>query len=270
MKNMMRAIPLLSAFLLGVAPAVYAQDNQEDDLTHIDVGATVLLRPAYVGSDQTKVNILPYLGVENFHKIQILGPVARADIIDIGTGRGPGKWSLRAGPRVAFDFGRDSSDSETLDGLEDIDSSIVLGGFVRSTVGILGFDVSAGQDVIDGHGGFVVDASVGTKYTAKGWYIQPLVTLSWADENYTQTVYGITADQAQSSALGEFNTSSGFHQASAMLIGVFALSKDWHVTGTFGYREALGEFKDSPIILAEDGSASGITTSLSLSRRFSY
>lgn len=270
MKNLTRAIPLTSALLLGLSPAALAQDKQEENLTHFDVGATVLLRPSYVGSDQTEINILPYLGVENFYKIQVLGPVARADIIDIGTGRGIGKWSVRAGPRVAFDFGRDSSDSSTLDGLEDIDASIVAGGFIRSTFGFLGIDLSAGQDIIDGHGGFVADASIGTKYTAKGWYIQPVATLSWADENYTQTVYGITANQAQSSALGEFDVSSGFHQASASIIGGFALSKNWNVTGTLNYREALGEYRDSPIIQAEDGSSSGITTSLSLSRRFSY
>lgn len=262
--------PFISAALIGLAPAAFCQDDTENDMTHIDVGGTVLIRPAYVGSDKTLTNILPYIGVENFYGIDVLGLAASADIIDIGTGQGPGKWSLRAGPRVAFDFGRDSSDSSTLEGLEDIGASAVVGGFARSTFGILGFDLSAGQDVIGGHEGFVADASIGTRYPGDGWYVQPIVTLSWADQNYTQTIYGITADQAQSSALGVFETSSGFHQVSATLLGGFEVDENWNFTALVSYREALGDFKDSPIIQAEDGSASGVFTLFSLSRRFSF
>ena len=261
--------PLLSVVLLFAAPPVFAQDAETDDPSYIDVGATVLHRPSYVGSDRTETNIFPYIGLDNVFGIDLLGPTLKADVIDIGTGRGFGKWSLRAGPRVGFDFGRDSDDSPTLEGLDDIDASAVVGGFMRSTISIIGFDVSAGHDVIGGHDGFVADASIGTRYPGNGWYIQPIATLSWADEAYTQTVYGITPEQAQTSSLAAFDTSSGFHQASVSLIGGYEVSKNWNVTALFSYREALGDYRDSPIIQAEDGSASGIFTTLSLSRRFS-
>lgn len=263
-------LPFLSALMFGIAPSAFSQDTkQKEDPTYIDVGATVLHRPTYVGSDQTKTNILPYLGIDNLYGVDMLGPTLKADVFEIGTGRGMGKWSVRAGPRVSFDFGRDSSDSSTLDGLEDIDASAVVGGFVRTSYSAIGFDLSVGQDVLGGHDGFVADASIGTRYPGNRWYIQPAVTLSWADENYTQTVYGITDAQAQNSSLAAFDTSSGLHQISANLIGGYALSGNWNVTALFSYREALGDYKDSPIIQAEDGSSSGIFTSLSLSRRFS-
>ena len=264
----MKHILALSALLLGTPLAALAQDADKDEQASIDVGGTVLLRTPYVGSDQTETLLLPYLGINDFHGIDLLGPNLTADFIDIGTGAGLGKWSLRAGPRVSFDFGRDSDDSPTLEGLEDIDTSGVVGGFVRYSYSFLGVDLAAGQDVLGGHDGFVAEASLGTKYTADGWYIQPAVTLSWGDETYTQTVYGITPDQALRSALGEFDVSSGFHQISGTLLGGFALTDNWNVTGLFSYREALGDYRDSPIILAEDGSTSGIFTSISLSRRF--
>jgi len=261
---------LFGTCLANLPTTSFAQDADAGNESYVDVGATVLLRPAYIGSDQTKTNVLPYLGLDNFYGIDLLGPNLKADVIDIGTGRGlgMGNWSLRAGPRLSFDFGRDSSDSPTLEGLDDIDTSAVAGGFVRATWSFIGIDLSAGQDIIGGHDGFVAEASIGTKYVSDGWYIQPVATLSWGDETYTQTVYGITPEQAQSSALNAFETSSGFHQASAGFIGGFELSKDWNVTALFTYREALGDYRDSPIILAEDGSNSGVFTSLSLSRRF--
>lgn len=261
------SIILLAATALSFPSLTYAQDNDED-VSAIDIGGTVLLRQSYVGSDRTETNILPYLGLDNVYGFDLLGPTLKYQLFDVGTGRGFGKWSVRAGPRAAFDFGRDSDDSPTLDGLEDIDSSLLLGGYLRSSWGPVGFDIAAGQDVIGGHDGFLADFSLGTRYPGNGWYIQPAVTLSWADGNYAQTTYGITAEQALNSALGEFDSSSGFHQASATILGGFEINKDWNFTALFSYREALGDYRDSPIITAEDGSTSGIFTSLSISRRF--
>ncbi len=262
----------LSLFILaasiGLVPAQAQAEDEKD--SSVDVGGAVLIRPAYVGSDQTRTNLLPYLGFENIYGIDMFGLALSAEVIDIGTGMGPGKWSLRAGPRLGFDFGRDSDDSPTLAGLDDIGVSAIVGGYVRSTVSILGFDISGGQDVIGGHEGFVADFSVGTRYPGDGWYIQPIVTLSWADATYTQAIYGVGADAAMRSILPEFNTNNGFHQASATLLGGVELDEDWSLTALVSYREALGDFKDSPIIQAEDGSASGVFATLGISRRFSF
>ena len=262
------SISLFAATAIALSSWAFAQDNE--DLSAVDVGGTVLLRQSYIGSDQTEVNVLPYLGLDNVYGFDLLGNNLKYELFDIGTGRGFGKWSVRAGPRAAFDFGRDSDDSPTLDGLEDIDTSLLLGGFVRTTLGPVGIDVSVGQDVIGGHGGFLADLTIGTRYTADGWYLQPAVTVTWADENFTQEVYGITPEQALASTagLGEFNTSSGFHQVSGTLLGGFELTEKWNVTGLISYRESLGDFRDSPIITAEDGATGGIFASLSLSRRF--
>jgi len=261
------SLTLLSAFCLATPSLTFAQDRA-DEISAVDVGGTVLFRQSYIGSDQTEINVLPYLGLDNVYGFDLLGPVLKYELFDIGTGRGVGKWSVRAGPRAAFDFGRDSDDSPTLDGLEDIDSSLLLGGFVRSSFGPIGLDISAGRDVIGGHSGFLSDFSIGTRYPGNGWYVQPSLTVSWADENYTQETYGITADQALSSSLASFDTSSGFHQASASVLAGVELTKKWNLTGLFSYRETLGDFRDSPIIQADDGSTSGIIASLSISRRF--
>lgn len=259
---------ILLAATMGLAPIPAHADDEKD--SSIDVGGALLMRPAYVGSDQTKTNLLPYIGFENIYGIDMFGLALSAEVIELGTGMGPGKWSLRAGPRVGFDFGRDSDDSPTLEGLDDVGISVLAGGYVRSTVSIIGFDISAGQDIIDGHDGFVADFSVGTRYPGDGWYISPIVTLGWADANYTQSIYGIGTDEAARSILQEFNTDSGFHQASATLLGGVDLDENWSLTAVVSYREALGDFKDSPIIQAEDGSASGVFATLGISRRFSF
>jgi len=247
------SVTAIATLTFSLPSFALAQDSGED-LSAVDIGGTVLLRQSYIGSDQTEINVLPYLGLDSVYGFDLLGNVLKYELFDIGTGRGIGKWSLRAGPRAALDFGRDSDDSPTLEGLEDIDPSLLAGGFLRAS----------------GHGGFLTDFTIGTRYSVDNWYIQPALTITWADENFTQETYGITAEQAllSTAGLSEFNISSGFHQVSGTLLGGFALSENWNVTGLISYRESIGEFRDSPIITAEDGATGGIFTSLSLSRRF--
>jgi len=253
----------LLVLILGIHSPTFA----EDDPTTISLGGAVLTRPAYVGSDKYQTNILPYLGFENLYGFDLRGLSLTNTIIELGTGKGPRKWSFEAGPRVSFDFGRNSTDSPTLDGLEDIDPSLLVGGFARTSIGVIGFDISAGQDVIDGHGGFLADFSVGTYYPGDGWYIQPIATLSWSDRDYTQSIYGITAKQSEQSTINAFNVNSGFHQASATLLGGFDLDENWSVNGVISYREALGDYQNSPIITAEDGSPWGIFATIGISRK---
>lgn len=256
---------LLLAF--GLPLGAVANDKAESE-SYIDVGGAVLTRPDYVGSEDYQTNLLPYIGFQDLYGFDLSGLRLSRTFFEAGTGRGPGTWSLEAGPSLGFDFGRDSDDSPTLEGLADIDASALLGGYVRSTIGIIGFDISAAQDVIGGHDGFITDLSVGTRYPGKGWYVQPIATLSWGDSNYTQSIYGISWEQAEASNLSAFDTKSGFHQASVTLLGGVDIDENWSLTGVVSYREALGDYRDSPIITASDGSASGMFATLGIARRF--
>ncbi len=263
------AMKHFSYALLPLLALAYLPSLAFADDTTLDLGGAVMVRPAYTGSDDYHTNILPYIGFENLYGFDMRGLAITSDVIELGTGKGPGRWSLEAGPRVSFDFGRDSSDSVTLEGLDDIDPSLLLGGFTRATIGIIGFDLSVGQDVIGGHTGLVADASIGTRYPGKGWFVAPLLSVSWADQSFTQEVYGISEAQTATSALDQFDTDSGFHQVSASLLAGIDIDDDWSVTGLVSYREALGDYRDSPIIQAEDGSASGIFATVGIARRFS-
>lgn len=263
------AMKHFSYALLPLLALAYLPSLAFADDTTLDLGGAVMVRPAYTGSDDYHTNILPYIGFENLYGFDMRGLAITSDVIELGTGKGPGRWSLEAGPRVSFDFGRDSRDSVTLEGLDDIDPSLLLGGFTRATIGIIGFDLSVGQDVIGGHTGLVADASIGTRYPGKGWFVAPLLSVSWADQSFTQEVYGISEAQTATSALDQFDTDSGFHQVSASLLAGIDIDDDWSVTGLVSYREALGDYRDSPIIQAEDGSASGIFATVGIARRFS-
>ena len=210
----LQKLQFLSILALSVsfAPTVYAQsvDNTSSTGDTAYFGVAGVITPEYLGSDDDEFLVLPYLEVNDFKGLDFFGTALTYRLIEAGTGEGIGKWSLRVGPRIAYQRGRDSDDSPTLTGFEDVDGSLPIGGYVRSTLGPVGFVVNAGQDVIGGHDGFIVDASVGTAYDGGKFGIQPSATISWGDSNYNEAFFGVTPEQSEASGLTAFDIGSGF------------------------------------------------------------
>lgn len=266
----LKLITVLTASF-AICSGAIAQGTQSEDMS-LRVGGALLYSPEYVGSADYDLRLLPLISFDDIAGFELSGLSLAYPLIDIGTGQGPGNWSLKAGPRAAFDFGRDSEDSLTLTGLEDIGASLLAGGFLRATYGVLGLRIDAGQDVISGHDGFNADISLGT-YIPEGLLIdklaiQPALTLSWADENYTQSIYGVTAQQAAASVLPQYDLGEGFHRASASLLGWYEIDERWQLNGIVSYREYIGDYRDSPILQAPDGTTSDIFMLLGISRKF--
>ncbi|GHB01413.1 hypothetical protein GCM10009069_25360 [Algimonas arctica] len=263
----MRFITALFLTAVAFPSAAFASDDR-----NIRIGGTLLYTPEYAGSADYDLRVLPLISFDDIAGFELSGLSLAYPVIDIGTGQGPGNWSLKAGPRAAFDFGRDSADSPTLTGFEDISASLLAGGFLRATYGVLGLRIDAGQDVIDGHDGFNADISLGT-YIPAGLLvdklaIQPALTLSWADERYTQTIYGVTAQQAAASGLPQYDLGNGFHRASVSLLGWYELDDRWQLNGIVSYREYIGDYRESPILQAPDGTTSDVFMLLGISRSF--
>lgn len=238
----------------------------------IRLGAAAALTPEYAGSADYDVRVLPLISFDDIAGFELSGLSLAYPLIDIGTGQGPGLWGLKAGPRVAFDFGRDSEDSPTLTGFEDIGASLLAGGFVRANYGVLGVRIDAGKDIIDGHDGFAADVSLGTfvpeGLIVDGLSLQPALTISWTDGTYNQTVYGVTAAQSAASGLPQYDLDSGFHRASASLLGWYDFDERWQLNAIVSYRVYLGDYRDSPILQAPDGATSDVFALIGFSRKF--
>ena len=261
---------VLTLSLAALASPAFAQSEPREN--RIQLGGALAYIPEYAGSADYDLRVLPFISFEDLAGFELNGLALSYPLIKLGTGQGPGLWSLKAGPRAGFDFGRDSSDSPTLNGFEDIDPSLLAGGFLRATYGPLGLRIDAGQDVIGGHDGFNADISLGTfvpeRLLAERLSIAPSVTLSWADETHNQAIFGVTAQQAAASGLPQYDLGSGFHRASANLIGWYRLDEKWQLNAVLSYREYLGDYRDSPILRAPDGATSDVFTIIGISRSF--
>ncbi|MGB6319219.1 MAG: MipA/OmpV family protein [Litorimonas sp.] len=268
---------MIRAFLMSVSTAALAapalaQSLPEPQKNRIQLGGALAYIPQYAGSSDYDLRVLPYIGFENLAGFELNGLALAYPLLDAGTGRGPGLWSVKAGPRLGFDFGRDSDDSPTLTGFEDIGLSLLAGGFVRATYGPVGIRIDAGQDVAGGHDGFISDFSIGTflpeGLLADRLSVGPSLTLSWADQSHNQSVYGVTPVQAAASGLPVTLLDSGFHRASANLVTGYRIDDRWTLNAVISYREYLGDYRDSPILRAPDGATSDVFTLVGISRSF--
>lgn len=261
----------LSISLITVSSACFARTPEAlkspDDGTGF-VGVSVLVNSEYLGSADEDVTILPYLSFQNVKGFDLTGTTLSYRLIEAGTGQGFGKWSLRAGPAVSYQGDRDSSDSPNLNGFEDVDFSIPLGGYVRTTIGPVGFVLQGGQDIAGGHDGLTIDASVGTFYRSGSFAIQPFAALHWSDDKHHDSFFSVNSAQSNTSGLDIFNANSGIYAYSANVLSWVEITDKLAISLFASYREFTGDAKDSPIINATDGSDNEIFAAISLSRMF--
>lgn len=254
-------------FLSSLAQAQMPERMADENDGTGYIGVTGILMSEYLGSSEEDLSVLPYLSLDNVKGFDFFGTALTYRAVDVGTGQGLGKWSLRAGPRVAYSPGRDSSHSPTLTGFEDIDGSLPVGGYAFGTFGPVGLRLDAGQDFI-GHEGVTIDASIGTAYTGEGFGFQPAFTVSWADNTHNDAFFGVNAGQSLGSGLAEYNPGGGIYGYSASAIAWYEVKKNYAVVLTGSYRWFTEEATNSPILNAPDGSDEGFFAAISLTRKF--
>jgi MipA family protein len=72
--------------------------------------------------------------------------------------------------------------------------------------------------------------------------------VNWADSNYTQTYYGVTAAQAATSGYTAYNAKGGLLNATPTVGLYFPINKQWSVLGYGGKARLAGAAGDSPVV----------------------
>ena len=234
------------------------------------LGGAVLINPQYVGSDETRVLPLPYIDVRNYKGFDFTPFTVSYAAVDYLSGEGLWAWGVTAGPQASWEFGRDDDDGDELIGLEEIGSSIYLGGYSRIRLGPIGVRLEGGQDVIDGTGGAKFDASIGTRLPLAEGSLTAGYTFNWGSEEYVESFFGVSRLAAERSGFDAYAADGGIYANTATLLGQYPLKKNWELTALASYRQYKGDAEDSPIITAETGSSDGLTLVLGVSKRFGF
>ncbi|MEL6750839.1 MAG: MipA/OmpV family protein [Pseudomonadota bacterium] len=250
-------------------PAPVVVDESRFALT---LGAGVGFQPLYEGSDEYRAFAFP-----------IIAP-------SFGAGDGPRRFEFRAlddarihllrtggfsvGPVVGYRFGRDADDSNRLTGLGDIDDGLVVGGFVnydfvdngteRVGVGLAYSTQITGEASDDSlfpalrnDFGYELDLSahydtqlteqLSVKFVGGGVY---------ADDEYMQTNFGISANQAIASTaasvgLPAYDADAGIKNVYAKADFKYQMTENFDLRAGIGYSHLLNDAADSPITESE-------------------
>lgn len=218
------------------------------------LGGAVAIRPKYEGSDKYDVFGFPLIIPEFGTGSGFADRVKIRDVDDVRFRLFEAN-GFELGPLAGYAFGRDQDDGDLLRGLGDVDDGIVLGAYAGYRVGPILFDVSYHHIVSGDDQGYQIRLGGEIEQpVASNAIVTARVGTTFADDNYMDSYFGISAAQAARSAasLPLYETSGGIKDVHVELGTRIDLTDRWQVRGGVRYGRLLGDAADSPIVESEN------------------
>lgn len=252
----------VTALAASAAPASAQESYKDPYRTYeagpssfgLGVGGVVAIKPKYEGSDEYDVYGFPII-IPEFGGGGVLADRLKVRGADDVRYRLYGANGFEVGPLAGYAFGRDEDDGDLLRGLGDVDDGIVLGAYAGYRIGIVLLDVSY-HHIVSGD-------DTGYQIRFGGEIEQPIssnavvtarVGGTFADDNYMDTYFGISAAQAATSVAGlsMYDTSSGIKDVHVELGTRVDLTERWQIRAGARYGRLVGDAADSPIVESEN------------------
>jgi outer membrane protein len=244
----MLSLALSAPFAAHASDFLFSTETEVPQIAGFAVGVV----PDYLGSDDYTVGIAPFLryqlaGTKRY--VQLLGPELSLNMLN--------NEHWRVGPMLNYRAQRDHDvDDPVVSRMRSIDDTIELGGFVDWA----NIDANnprkrfvAGGTVLSDVGG-EHDGVVG-QISARYWTpVAPIVDLNlsagmmFADDDFTQTYFGVDAADAAASGLPMYSAEGGATDVRFTVGATVYLSKQWIAAGGIQYRRLLGDASDSPVV----------------------
>ena len=242
---------ILTAIAFAAPLAATAQEQANGIEFRFGLGPS--LSPGYFGDEDMDPGVRPGFKLERLQ----FGSLALG---------GGDSYGLGFGGSFRFIGARDADEFEELEGLDDLDPSLEVGGKVEFSAP--GYDVFAKLRYgVIGHESFV--AEVGSDI-----YYRPTDQLTFkagprvlmGDDDYAQTYFGVTPAQSAASSFDAYDASGGIMSAGAVAEATYAINDDWEVIGKLQYEQLREDAADSPITFSDDQ----VSGSIVLTRRITF
>ena len=209
--------------------------------TAIRVGAVVISGQAYQGASEQKTSVLPGVFLQTSNGLF-------ADPLNgIGYSFEP-IGNLQYGLRVNLDTGR--SVETTLPGFEKIKARANPGAFANYTVNDkLTLRSALRLGMGDGADGSLLHVGGSYKVLQAGFFgVSVNASLKYADSNYMQSYFGVSAAQSAASGLKAYKPAAGFAAAKVGLTAGTPLSRQIFVFANLSVQRLMGDAANSPIV----------------------
>lgn len=243
-----KGMAILSLACLG--GGAFAQDARPKSSSDwsVTLGAGVAVAPVYEGSNTYTVSPLPFF---RFTWRDIVALDARGLNVRMINQDG-----FKAGVGLTYDTGRDEdgdtllfkNQDDSLRGLGDIDAALGLRAFASYDFSVATISGGATRYFGDDNDGLLIDASLKKRLPFGSQFsLTPSVKMTWADNAYMDTFFGVSAAQSGRSGFTQFSADSGFKDVSASLSGEYAFNENWGLMVRVEIKQLLGNAADSPI-----------------------
>lgn len=243
MKKFFNVVSSVLAAILLFSPLVQVAEAKEvqEKSWNISLGAGTILMPEYEGSNEYELMAVPYFDIKYKDKIAI-------NIIDGIRYKLFDNDNFNFGMGLGYDTGREESDAERLNGLGDIDPSLEGLLYAEYNFKNTGFGFEFSKDLIDGHDGMYIGLEAKHRVIlSKKMIIIPSLKLTFADNNYMESFFGVSNLQSGNSGFPVFEAKAGLKDASLYVPLIYKWTEHWSVITTFQYSRLMGDASDSPI-----------------------
>ena len=228
----------------------------------VSLGLGVGLAPDYEGSEDYTGVLIPYASVKwsNHMAFDLLGSKAKFNFIPSPNWKG--------GLVGEFISERDDVDNNKVDRLEDVDTSIMLGGFFGWENQSWTASIEAMADVADGNDGAIIRLNGGHRLKINDmWAMGFGAFVTWADEDYTESYFGIDLADSVRSGLSTYDADAGFKDLGLNLMVTYQPWQNWGFMGLATYKRLVGDAADSPVV-EDEGSENQLTTGVLVTYKF--
>jgi outer membrane protein len=240
----------------GHQPAAW-NVNQKPAEWDINVAVGAAMPPTFDGSDRYRASPIP------------LVIVRWRDTVSLGADGLTLYWhhnNLRIGGGVSYDGGRldhetngilNSGDNR-LRGLGDIDASVGIRGFVSYQWGPTYLDISAAKYIGPQNNGILITLGAAAPLSlTKRLIVRPHVGMTWADDSYMQTFFGVTTLQSSDSIFPRFIAGAGLKDINGGFTVVYLLSQHWFLGADASATQYLADTAKSPLTISNTNATVG-------------
>jgi MipA family protein len=295
---MMLLRPWFAALVLAVpVPAFSADGASQPDIEILPapaaqapdwtftLGGGAAAAPAYAGAKELKALPFPMISL-NYRDIVFASPLdgIGANLLNMN--------GLQAGPIAKIALPRLESDSKYLRGMGDIDTTIEAGlfaqynfsPFVTTRVevrrGVVSFGEKRNKRLANiginenskGHEGIVADlsADVRAPLLNNSLILSAGPRLSFYDEDYAQTYFGVSPNQAKVTNYKKFKPKAGIGKVGVGGTAVYRVTDQFSVLAFGDYSRLVGDVAKSPLVTGKGGSKNQFIVGAGVSYQFGY
>lgn len=205
---------------------------------HLSLGLGMALLPDYQGADDYQAEPVPLVDARYGRWFARTGEGVGVTVIDGA--------ALTAG--ISVNWMRGYEEDDLPEGIEEVDDALGARLFVSTRRWGTQASLAVTRAVTETERGLLAKAELSYPWeVSERLMIAPGLGVTWADENYMVSYFGVDATEAARSGFSEYRPGAGFKDASFRIRARYRISERVSVVGAAGVIHLLDDAADAPL-----------------------